>query len=304
MPCVRSWSICGPVSKRRGLNDVTAHFIQHDEVRLEAAVERFWNVDDPSAFDDTSKSMSREDVSVLDMWRNSMSHSGGHFVMPIPFKDKTKELPDGLLVAKKRLYLLGKRLDKNEDLARQYTSAINDLLIKGYAEAVEDGSLNRRWYLPHHAVVNNNKDKIRVVFDCAARTDSLSLNDQVYSGPNLTNNLVGALLRFRQYPVATAADVKAMFHQVVVAEADRDARRFIWWPDGDRRRQPRTYRMTVHLFGGTWSPCAANFALQQTTREFGIEYSQEACDTVFKNFYVDDLLKSLKTRDSAKVPIT
>jgi len=78
------------------------------------------------------------------------------------------------------------------------------------------------WHIPHFAT----GEKFRVVFDCAARFCGVSLNDVLLQGPDLTNNLVGVMLRFRQEPVAFAADIKAMFHQVCVAEPDREALRF------------------------------------------------------------------------------
>ena len=53
------------------------------------------------------------------------------------------------------------------------------------------------WYLPHHPVFNVNKpNKCRVVFDLAAKSDSTSLNDQLYQSPDLVNSLTGALIRF------------------------------------------------------------------------------------------------------------
>ena len=45
---------------------------------------------------------------------------------------------------------------------------------------------------------------------------------RVLQGPDLTNNLIGVLLRFREHEVAVMADVEAMFHQVQVPVGDRD----------------------------------------------------------------------------------
>ena len=47
-------------------------------------------------------------------------------------------------------------------------------------------------------------------------------------GPDLTNSLVGVLLRFRKGKVAVIADVEAMFYQIKVAPHDGDALRFFW----------------------------------------------------------------------------
>ena len=78
-------------------------------------------------------------------------------------------------------------------------------------------------------MLNPNKpDKVRVVFDCPAVFHGTSLNDQLLLGPDLTNSLVGVLLRIRENPVAVMADIEAMFHQVRVTPNDYDALRFLW----------------------------------------------------------------------------
>ena len=64
------------------------------------------------------------------------------------------------------------------------------------------------------------------------------------------NSLIGVLLRFRQEPVPVMTDVKAMFHQVLFHPKDIDALRFLWYPYGDLNKEPKEFRMLVHLFGG------------------------------------------------------
>ena len=36
-----------------------------------------------------------------------------------------------------------------------------------------------------------------------------------------------------------------MFHQVMASPEDRDALRFLWWPDGDNSKAPQVYREVV-----------------------------------------------------------
>ncbi len=93
------------------------------------------------------------------------------------------------------------------------------------------------------------------------------------------------------------ANIEAMFHQVKVPEGDRDALRFLWWPDGKLDSAPATFRMTVHLFGGVWSPSCASYALRCTFQEFGSEFP-EAC-LHMDAFYVDDLLTSVSSTQEA-----
>ena len=72
-----------------------------------------------------------------------------------------------------------------------------------------------------------------MVFDCAARFRETSLNDQLLQGPDLTINITGVLLRFRQEPVALVADVEQMFHQFRVKREDCDPLRFLWSKGSD-----------------------------------------------------------------------
>ena len=57
--------------------------------------------------------------------------------------------------------------------------------------------------------------------------------------------------------------------------------------------------MTVHLFGGASSPSCANFALKKTAEDNKEEFDPVTIETVQKNFYVDDCLKSVKSEKEA-----
>ena len=141
--------------------------------------------------------------------------------------------------------------------------------------------------------------KVRVVFDAAARSRGVALNDALLRGPDLVNDLVGVLMRFRQGKVAVAADIKQMFHQVRVRPSDRDALRFLWWPHGDTSRPAEVYRMAVHIFGATSSPSCTAFALRRAAEDQRGEYPEAVVRTVLKSFYVDDCLKSVATTEEA-----
>ena len=182
--------------------------------------------------------MSQDDRAVLNVWNKStVLTNDGHYEVEIPFKRLPSELPNNRSMAEKRLVYLGRRLSKDPVLYGKYKAGIEDLLKSGYAEPVPDDEVNDcsfQWYLPHHNVVNPNKpEKFRIVFDCAAEYAGTSLNKEVFRGPDLTNNLIGVLLRFREAPVAVMGDVKEMFHQVQVKKEHRDALRFlsppVWW---------------------------------------------------------------------------
>lgn len=155
------------------------------------------------------------------------------------------------------------------------------------------------WYIPHHGVYHPKKHKIRVVFDCNAAYQGTSLNKQLLQGPDLTDSLIGVLIRFRQEPVALIADIESMFYRVKVPDKDADLLRFLWWPEGDLTQTPGQYRMTVHLFWATSSPSCASYALKRTAEDARNKLPQEVVDTVLQNFYVDDYLNSVSTESHA-----
>jgi hypothetical protein len=101
-------------------------------------------------------------------------------------------------------------------------------------------------------------------------------------------------MRFRQNKIAYAADIEAMFHQTRVIPKDTDALRFLWW-SGSIDDPPEDYQMLVHIFGATSSPCCANKALRQTADDNERYFDPEVIQTLRRNFYVDDNLKSVST---------
>lgn len=89
------------------------------------------------------------------------------------------------------------------------------------------------------------------------------------------------------------ADIEAKFHQVRVRPSDCDALRLLWWPDGNLGNPPEKHEMRVNLFGGASSPSCANFALKKTAKDSEADFEPQVVETVERNFYVDDCLKSV-----------
>ena len=138
----------------------------------------------------------------------------------------------------------------------------------------------------------NKPQKIRVVFDCSAKYKGISLNDTLLPGPDITNKLLGVLIRFRSEVIAIEGDIKSMFHQIQIPPRDRDKLRFLWWENGELSNALIEYRMCVYLFGTVCSPSCANFALKQTAVDFKGNFDQNTIDVINNCFYVDDCLAS------------
>ena len=90
-----------------------------------------------------------------------------------------------------------------------------------------------------------------------------------------------------------------MFHQVRVPPEQCDFLRFLWWPNGDLDAPLEEYRLVVYLFGAVSSPSIANFALKKTASDNEEEYGAIVANTLRKNFYVNDCLRSVDTKNTA-----
>ena len=58
--------------------------------------------------------------------------------------------------------------------------------------------------------------------------------------------------------------------------------------------------MCLHVFGGASSASCANYALRRISIDNVEEFGKETADVIQNNFYIDDLLKSVKDLDTAK----
>ena len=94
-----------------------------------------------------------------------------------------------------------------------------------------------------------------------------------------------------------------MFHQVRVDSVDRSFLQFLWWPNRDLSRDPKTFRMTVHLFGATSSPSCASFCLKQSANLFEGSCSEATNNAIDKAFYVDDCLLSVDSVEEGAVMV-
>ncbi len=298
---VLGWVVNGPLGVESSMS------VKVNHISLEEQIQNQFNHDFSERTIDVLEH-SREDKQFLDMVSRSMSFENGHYVIGLPFKSEDVRMPNNRKQAEQRLASLSKRLNRDEGFSHEYGQFMNKVIGEGYAQRVPPELLKRDdgrvWYLPHHGVYHPRKNKLRVVFDCAARYRGTSLNDQLLQGPNLTNSLLGTLLRFRQEEIVIMGDIDSMFYQVHVPPRDCSFLRFLWWEDGDLGKPVAEYQMVVHLFGAKSSPSCANFALRETALSCDGQFDIDVVNTVLKNFYVDDCLKSTPTVSSAITMMT
>ena len=97
---------------------------------------------------------------------------------------------------------LKKRFMKDENFFKDHSNFIEDLFQKGYVEKSPNASDGKKWSWHVWA----KPGKISLEFDCSAEYLGYALNKQLIQGPDLTNQIVGVLIRFREEQVALIGD--------------------------------------------------------------------------------------------------
>ena len=226
---------------------------------------------------------------------------GRHYQTPLPFRSKEVHFPNNMRLAESRLVGIERRILRDQKFAMHYKGFVEELLLKGYTrESTKSHYDGQVWYLSHHGIYHPNKpNKIRVLHNYSAQYKGRCLNKELLPGPDLANQLIGVLLRFRNESIAFIADIEKMYFQIHVAEKHRSFLRFLWWKNGDLSKEPTDRKMFAHVFGGVSSGACSNYALKRTAKENEKKHVTETACTLRENVYVHDLLKSVNSEDDA-----
>ncbi len=305
---ILGWTVNGPLKgmEKNGpfCNDKPHMTVNKISVsKLDELWKQQFKTDFPENALDEMVGMSKEDNQFMDLVSQSIKLIDGHYCIDLPLKKKDMVLPNNRIVAEQRAVNLQRKFRKDSAFQADYTAFMEDVIFKGYAEKVPVEELERHdgrvWYIPHHGVYHSKKKKIRVVFDCSASFQGVSLNGQLLQGPDLTSTLISVLTGFRMEPVTLMADIESMFYQVKLPAEDSDLLRFLWWSKGDLSKDLEEFRMVVHLFGAVRTTSCSNYALRRCTEDYGDVFNCRTAEVIRNHFYVDDCLTSVPTESDA-----
>ena len=138
-----------------------------------------------------------------------------HYQIPLPFRSANIQLPNNRYQAWQRLSYLQKRFNRNKEFEKDYVKFMEEIISKGYArKSTRELASGKIWYLTHHGVYHLNKpERIKVVFNLSADCKGICIKRKPLSEPDLTNQITGVLLRFREEQVAVMGDIEAMLHR-------------------------------------------------------------------------------------------
>nr|XP_013190094.1 unnamed protein product [Amyelois transitella] len=270
----------------------------HVRVNDDEILKKFWEIEEQQPR--LSKLPTEEEQRCEEFFRATTTRTElGRYVVSLPFKTEEPFCTGGNSrhIAIKRLEALEKKLDKDNDLKNKYIEVINEYLKLDHMRPVKetDDMTEFAVYLPHHAVVRNDKStsKVRVVFNASSPNNKgVSLNDTLMVGPTLQADLRHIIMRWRLHPIALVADIIKMYRQVRINENDAIYQRIVW------RNKPedeiKDYELVTVTFGTASAPFLAVRAMHQLAYDEGKHYPI-AADNVLNNFYMDDLMSGCST---------
>ena len=249
--------------------------------------------------DDELQGYSYEDKKFMsEMVSKICINAKNNIELPLPLKNI--ELPQNKAQVFQRTKKTLQNLQKDPDKLQQCLQSFEKSIQKEYIEPVPPDEIenpaHRTWYSPIFPVGKENKPP-RLVYDASAKYHGISLNDALLQGPDLNNQLRSVLLRFREQPIAFAADIEAMFNNFAVPSDQTDLLRFYWYENNDPKQDLVPYRSTRHIFGCVSSPAVSTCGLKFCAEQ--LPDGDEAKDYLDKNFYVDDGLHSTNSAVSA-----
>ncbi|KAI5755226.1 hypothetical protein M8J77_015196 [Diaphorina citri] len=270
-------------------------FCTLSEQSLDSMVHKLWEIEQIPEL--AASPYNEEEVVCEELYKNTVSRDfSGRFTVALPFKESPNVLGDSYMNAKKRLLSLEKKLEKSPEFRQGYNQVLQDFLDSGHMSPSDNIS---GVFIPHHAVIKESSTTpIRPVFDgSCATTSAKSLNDVLFSGPNIYSDLFIILINFRLFKIGISADIRKMFRQILVRSEDRKFQKILW------RFNPQdsisSYTLNTVTFGLKPSPWLALRTVKQLAIEEANKYPL-ASHVVNRDIYMDDLATSLSDEDEAQ----
>ncbi|XP_041984045.1 uncharacterized protein LOC121736726 [Aricia agestis] len=282
------WILCGSVKSYQC--NVMVHNNYDD-------LQRFWECEDISL----EKEMTSEDEFCLQYFSKTTKRlEDGRFEVRLPIIEELKhKLGSSKTTALAQYQSLERRLDQNIALANDYKRFMQEYMDLSHMER-SASERKMEFYLPHHGVIRDSSTttKLRVVFNASAKSSSgYSLNDIMYKGPNLQQDLQQIILKWRQFKFAYTADIEKMYRQIWVFPEDQAYQRIFWRESKDQPVQ--VYQLKTVTYGEKAASFLAINCLKQLAAEEKKKYP-EAAKEVEESFFVDDFCGGHHTLQQSK----
>ncbi|XP_045503995.1 uncharacterized protein LOC123700724 [Colias croceus] len=267
---------------------------------------RFWEIE--TDVYKKKKIQTKEEELCEEIYKNTTRRdSTGRYEVHLPLKQsiedtiklcgKTKEQ------AMRRFTQLEKKFERDEKLKIEYTKVIHEYKAMGHMKQVKNVNNDNAIYLPHHAVIRDDKEttKVRVVFDASAKgSNGYSLNDCMMIGPVLQPDLRSLIIAWRMHKICVVGDIVKMYRMINMTAKHTPLQRILW--RDNPHDQIEEYDLTTVTFGTAAAPYLAVRTLIQLADDEVHNYTDTA--VIKRAFYMDDLMTGNenieKTRNMCK----
>ncbi|XP_075162763.1 uncharacterized protein LOC142235394 [Haematobia irritans] len=286
---VFGWVLTGQLDCERHSSDTTVSFCT--EVFLGQQLEKFWKLEEPPR----ASMMTEGETYCEELYQKTTRRSqDGRFIVCLPFKPQHAD-GKGLGLSRTKAFRQFMRnessLLRKPELKEMYDAVIGEYESLGHMVKVDEPSgQGTNFYLPHHAVVKPERTstKLRVVFNASCPTSSgMSLNDILYPGPVLQNDLVLLIIRWRFYRYVFNGDIEKMYRQILVDDRHTRFQRIIFRTD--QKFSVQDFELKTVTFGINCAPFLAIRSLLQLAND--VENDLPLAARILRNMmYVDDAL--------------
>ncbi|XP_049886562.1 uncharacterized protein LOC126381063 [Pectinophora gossypiella] len=254
-------------------------------------LQSFWEQEEVLS---TQKLISPEDKYCEELYTSTTTQDDtGRYTVDLPLQaDKVNELGNSFNTAYHCLLKLESRLTKDPDLYTQYKSFINEFIELGHAHHIHSFSPtdSHAYYVPHLPVLkpDSASTKMRTVFNASAKSSSgLSLNDVLYEGPNIYNDIFDIILRFRLYKYAFSCDIVKMFRNIRINPQHTPLQRILW--RNSKSEQLQCLELDTVTYGVKSAPYLACRTMLDLADRHTVTHPY-ASDCIKSSSYMDDYL--------------
>ncbi|XP_066592940.1 uncharacterized protein [Prorops nasuta] len=250
----------------------------------------FWEIEEvPSTY-----SLTPEDQLCEDIFASNVTQlPSGRYKVALPFKTEFSKSALGASrsIAESALKRVLCRINKSPEQSESYAKFIREYEQLGHMEKVTTNAIDTDSlvYLPHHALfkLENGKQKIRVVFNASAKTQSgLSLNDVLLIGPKPQKDITAILMNWRDFRFVGIPDIIKMFRRILIRPEDRKFQSIIWKDDSGNTQ---AYQLNTVTYGTGTAPFLASRVVQELANQHGDDFP-DAKSILLQSIYVDDIL--------------
>ena len=231
---------------------------------------------------------------IVQQAQNSLVRVGHQYQVGCTWAPGGGRPPLGLQHAVNRLNNLERGIHfAKREVRAAYQATIRSWEESGFVKRVLLHSDQVRHLLPHFPILKESESTpVRPVMDC-----SVNLNKHLLAGPNLLNEVVHVLLRFRSGLYSFSGDVRQMFLRILLPPEDRPFHCFLW-REGEGGPLV-VFQFQVHVFGNAGSPFLAVFVVKEHARRYQQEKSV-AVETLMHSTLIDDVLDSVDSEEEAQ----